>query len=200
MRNGFGTTALVLGIIGVVFAVVPVVGVIAWPLVILGLIFGVLGILRASKGEANNKSMAITGTALSGVGLLLCLLWTVVFGAVVSEFDTPAYQLDGPAQQHYGAGQLPPQADVPHEPVEQVPDGTIPGDGTFVVGSEVQPGTYKTEGTQDFACYYARLADTSGEPQSIIANKAPQGPSTVTIEDTDGAFETSGCLPWTKVS
>lgn len=199
MRNGFGTAALVLGIVGVVFAVIPIVGVIAWPLVILGLIFGVLGILRAGKGEATNKGMAITGTALSGVGLLVCLCWTIAFGMLASEADT-AQPFDAPAQQRDSAGQPPPQADVPDESFEEPAEGTIPGDGTFVVGNEVQPGTYKTEGEDGFACYYARLADTSGELESIIANNSPQGPSTVTIDDTDGAFETRGCQPWTKMN
>lgn len=196
MRNGFGTTALVLGITGVVFSFIPVIGMIAWPLTIVGLIFGVLGILRAGKGEADNRGMAITGTALSGVGLAICLLWTIALVAL-SQADTTAQPLGTPTQQQDDIGPPPQPANAPQE---QVPDGTIPDDGTFVVGSEVQPGTYKTEGVDGFACHYARLADTSGEPQAIIAYDIPQGPSTVTIEDSDGAFETSGCQPWTKVS
>lgn len=88
-RNGFGVTALVLGIVGAVFALIPVIGVIAWPLVILGLIFGVLGIVRATKGTANNKGVAIAGTALSGVGLVLCIAWAAMFGAAMSTVPPP---------------------------------------------------------------------------------------------------------------
>ncbi|MDT7589719.1 MAG: hypothetical protein QOE32_7269, partial [Pseudonocardiales bacterium] len=35
---------------------------------------------------------------------------------------------------------------------------------------------------------------------SIIASDITQGPTTVTIKPTDGAFHTSGCQPWTKVN
>jgi hypothetical protein len=38
----------------------------------------------------------------------------------------------------------------------------------------------------------------SGNIDSIIANNNTAGNSTVTIKKSDGAFETSGCTPWTK--
>jgi len=84
-RNGFGTTALVLGILGLLFSLVPFVGVIAWPLVILGLIFGVLGIVRVSRGKADNRGVAISGTVLSALGLLVCVLYVSAFASAVSE-------------------------------------------------------------------------------------------------------------------
>ncbi len=74
--------------------------------------------------------------------------------------------------------------------------GVIPGDGTFLVGEDIQPGTYQTDGGGEFGCYWARLADTSGELESIIANGNPQGPTTVTISASDAAFETNGCSDW----
>lgn len=77
----------------------------------------------------------------------------------------------------------------------------IPGDGTFVVGDEVKPGTYKTTGPADSAfpnCYWARLKGTSGDFEDIIANGNPQGQTTVTIASGDGAFQTSGCEEWKK--
>ena len=71
--------------------------------------------------------------------------------------------------------------------------------GTYEVGTDIQPGKYKTPGPEGGSgiCYWARLKDTSGGPSAIIANGVPQGPSTVTIARTDAAFETSGCT-WTK--
>ncbi|MBN9736175.1 MULTISPECIES: DUF4190 domain-containing protein [unclassified Pseudonocardia] len=89
-RNGFGTTALVLGIIGVLTAMIPIVGVVAWPMVILGLIFGVLGIVRAGKGIATNRGVAISGTVLSALGLLLCILWVAAFGSAVDSASSGA--------------------------------------------------------------------------------------------------------------
>ncbi len=74
---------------------------------------------------------------------------------------------------------------------------TIAGDGTYLVGSDVQPGTYKSPGGDGRPCYWARLKDASGN--AIIANNFADGPSVVTIAKTDAAFETSGCQTWTKV-
>jgi hypothetical protein len=42
--------------------------------------------------------------------------------------------------------------------------------------------------------------DTSGGFAVIIANGNSEGPTTVTISKSDGAFQTSGCKMWQKVS
>ena len=90
-KNGLGTAGFVLGLVGLVFAFIPIIGVIAWPLTILGLIFGVIGITRANRGQADNKGMAIAGVVLSAVGLLICVIWTAVFSkAVTDNVPTPA--------------------------------------------------------------------------------------------------------------
>lgn len=191
-KNGLGTTALVLGIVGVLFAMIPIVGVIAWPMVILGLIFGLIGIQRVRSGSANNKGVTIAGTVLSGVGLALCIVWAAAFGATVA--NTPAPQVGSfPA--------MPEVANVaPAVPAPAPAPGTIPGSGTFMVGSDIEPGTYKTGGPESFGCYYARLKDTTGDFGSIINNNVSQGPASVTISASDGAFETSGCQTWSKVN
>lgn len=84
-------------------------------------------------------------------------------------------------------------------PKPAAPANSIPGNGTFLVGSRVKPGTYESAKPKSGNCYWARLKDTKGALGSIIANNNSSGPSTVTIEATDGAFQTSGCEAWTKV-
>ncbi|MEU5894458.1 hypothetical protein ABZ835_48000 [Streptomyces sp. NPDC047461] len=59
---------------------------------------------------------------------------------------------------------------------DDVPKDGIPGDGTFLVGKEVEPGTYRSEGKGSFGCYWARLSDTTGESDAIIANGSAEGP------------------------
>lgn len=86
-RNGLGTASLVLGILGALFSLIPLIGVIAWPMVIIGLVLGVLGILRAQAGTADNRGVAISGTVLSAVGLAFCMLYTAAFASTFS--DTP---------------------------------------------------------------------------------------------------------------
>ncbi|MHC1558024.1 hypothetical protein ACR9E3_03665 [Actinomycetospora sp. C-140] len=90
---------------------------------------------------------------------------------------------------------------------EPVPASSGPatsfGDGTHVVGQDIEPGTYRTGGPAAGGmgmCYWSRLRNTSGEFDAIIANGVPTGPSTVTIRSGDGAFETTGCGTWTKTN
>jgi endonuclease YncB( thermonuclease family) len=76
-------------------------------------------------------------------------------------------------------------------------------DGTYVLGTEIEPGTYRTTGASEDAmvkmCSWKRLKDTSGEFSSIIATNIAQGPTTITIKPTDGAFESRGCATWKKI-
>ncbi|MFF4650889.1 hypothetical protein [Streptomyces sp. NPDC001380] len=79
---------------------------------------------------------------------------------------------------------------------------TIDGDGQYLAGEDIQPGTYKTAGPGDgssgFGCYWARLKNTSGELGAIIANDNITGQSRVTVRKGE-YFETKGCRAWEKV-
>jgi hypothetical protein len=48
-------------------------------------------------------------------------------------------------------------------------------------------------------CYWERLKRTSDATDSIIANALGPGPAMVTIDQSDAAFQTRWCHPWTKV-
>jgi hypothetical protein len=75
------------------------------------------------------------------------------------------------------------------------------GEGRFIVGTDIAPGTYRTTGKAGhFDCYWERLKDTSGTSESMIANNLAPGPATVTIDKTDGAFQTRWCRPWIRVN
>ncbi|MGP3915367.1 hypothetical protein [Nonomuraea sp. 10N515B] len=71
---------------------------------------------------------------------------------------------------------------------------------TFVVGRDIQPGTYRSAGpTTGFSmCFWARMKSTSANLADIITSDMPTGPATVTIEPTDKAFQTGGCAEWTR--
>ncbi len=79
----------------------------------------------------------------------------------------------------------------------EIEEGTIPGTGLFLVGEDVQPGTYRGDGSGGM-CYWARLSGTSGELGDVIANGLPDGPTVVTIRESDVAFETQGCADWVR--
>jgi hypothetical protein len=88
--NGLGTAGFVVGIIGLVFSFIPIIGVIAWPLVILGIIFSAIGFTRASKGRATNKGLAIAGLVVSIVGLVMCILWVAVLNKAADDVEQEA--------------------------------------------------------------------------------------------------------------
>lgn len=81
-RNGMGTAALVLGIIGVVLCWIPFTG---WALNILAVIFGGVGIARAKSGQATNKSSALAGLILGVIGLAV---WIVIIVVALATWNT----------------------------------------------------------------------------------------------------------------
>ncbi len=84
-RNGIGVTGFVLGLTGLVLSPIPIVGMIAWPLVILGAIFSAVGVVRVKNGKADNKVLSILGIIFSVVGLVVCIVWVAVIGNAVNE-------------------------------------------------------------------------------------------------------------------
>jgi hypothetical protein len=88
---------------------------------------------------------------------------------------------------------------VPAPAEEQSPASGGVGDGTYMVGTDIKPGTYHTTGAVGGSlgnCYFARLSSTN--TSDIIDNNNSTGPMTVTIASSDAAFETSGCESWVK--
>jgi hypothetical protein len=118
-RNGLGTAGLVLGIIGLVFAFIPIVGVIAWPLVIIGLVLGVLGVVRANRGRATNRGVAIGGVACSALGLVICFAWATLFAAALPATPTTASAAGAGASR--GTQQRAAPASAPTAPQQTTP-------------------------------------------------------------------------------
>ena len=88
-RNGLGTTALVLGIVGCVLGVIPFGFTVSWILGLVGVILGFIGISRSRKGVATNGKVAIAGTVLSLLAMVIAVIATVVvFSAVDSAIQS----------------------------------------------------------------------------------------------------------------
>ncbi|MGW0663184.1 hypothetical protein [Streptodolium elevatio] len=86
-------------------------------------------------------------------------------------------------------------------PAASGPARSVQGEGQYLVGEEMEAGTYKTAGPAGGVfpnCYWARLKDASGEFGAIIANGNVQGPTRVTVRKGE-YFETNGCHTWDKV-
>jgi len=70
------------------------------------------------------------------------------------------------------------------------------GDGTYLVGTDIAAGSYKTSGPRagSTICYWARLKDDSGS--NIIANNAGQGAARLTVKAGE-YLQITGC-DWTR--
>jgi hypothetical protein len=89
---------------------------------------------------------------------------------------------------------------VTYPPPPFVPKTTMETDGTYRVGTDIVPGTYRSAGASpegESDCYWARL--NSLNPTHIISNNISTGPQTVTILPTDAAFLTHSCLVWHQI-
>ncbi|GAA1988173.1 DUF4190 domain-containing protein [Amycolatopsis minnesotensis] len=91
-KNGLGTAGFVLGLVGLVFSFIPIVGVVAWPLVIIGLVLASVGFSRTRKGAASNPGIAIAGIVLSLAGLVVCIVWAALFKNAVDEVGASRLQ------------------------------------------------------------------------------------------------------------
>jgi hypothetical protein len=76
------------------------------------------------------------------------------------------------------------------------------GDGRWLVGREVRPGTYRTiVPTHSPGCYWERERGTSGRSRDVIADDSVNAGQRVivTIKSTDKAFKAHGCGRWKRI-
>ena len=76
------------------------------------------------------------------------------------------------------------------EPPTEFPQRIMPG--TYLVGIDIQPGTYRGQAGTEItdSCYWARLRDVSGELEAIIANDNAIGQFYVQVQPSDFALTT----------
>lgn len=76
------------------------------------------------------------------------------------------------------------------------------GDGMYEVGTEIQPGTYKTDGpTEQFGtkipCYWAKYKNADGGFEALLSNDLVEGRATLNLKPGGYIEFTGGCI-WTK--
>lgn len=62
--------------------------------------------------------------------------------------------------------------------------------GTYEVGIGIAPGVYRGISSEESYCNWSRLADLSGDPESIVAMGQREGQFYVEIQDNDAGFIT----------
>ncbi|WP_232000611.1 hypothetical protein [Mycobacterium kyorinense] len=84
-------------------------------------------------------------------------------------------------------------------PSTPAPRTTMDTDGTYRIGTDIEPGTYRSGGRSDQGesdCYWAKLHSLN--PTDIVNNNLSNDPQVVALDPGDVAFLTHSCQPWRK--
>ncbi|MCT4352989.1 DUF4190 domain-containing protein [Streptomyces sp. Je 1-79] len=183
-RNGLGVTALVLGIVGLLFALFPFSFWLGAILGVLALIFGIIGHSRARKGEATNKGMALTGLILGAVSIVVSIVWLIVVATAVKDIADDIDEEIKKQEKASAAPADPGTDDAPEaEPTETAPAALKFGEAfTYPDGVKVtvsKPRAYKPD---QFAAGHTK------------GNSAFQVTITI-VNGSDKAIDVSTALP-----
>jgi hypothetical protein len=79
--TGLAIASLILGVFAICTVWIPIVGLVAWILAPLGLI---LGLVALKRPVGPGRGVAIAGVVCSAIGLLGCIGWIVIIGALAT--------------------------------------------------------------------------------------------------------------------
>ena len=79
-RNGMGTTALVIGVVALTLVLLLLFSPLGALLGLVAVLFGILGLMRANRGEADNRGQAVAGLVTGGIALLLGIFFRISVG------------------------------------------------------------------------------------------------------------------------
>lgn len=85
--HGMGVAALIMGIVSVVVAFIPCLGLLAFFTAIVAIVLGAIGISQSSRAESP-KGLAIGGLVTGGLALLISIAQVVFFAGFSRNFDT----------------------------------------------------------------------------------------------------------------
>jgi membrane-bound ClpP family serine protease len=79
-RNGIGVAALVIGVVALVLVLLLLFSPLGALLGLIAVVLGIIGLVRANRGEADNRGQAVTGLVTGGLALLLGIFFTISVG------------------------------------------------------------------------------------------------------------------------
>jgi hypothetical protein len=94
MRNGLGIAALCCGLVGMLIGLVPLMFLASGALGIVAIVFAIIAMRRAQRGEASNRSMAIVALG-TGIGASILAVTGIVI--VFSGLNTLSHDLSNTA-------------------------------------------------------------------------------------------------------
>ncbi|NUP38742.1 MAG: hypothetical protein HOY76_17425 [Streptomyces sp.] len=142
-----------------------------------------------SKTSLVRLAAAGTVTAALAIGIAAC-------GPSDDSADSSGKTASSAAGGSQAATSAPASAPAQKKADKPADKPAFKGNGTFEVGKDIQPGTYRTSGNSDGMCYWERDKDAKADSDSILANDTVFGSSYVTIKPTDKIFTTTDCKDW----
>jgi membrane-bound ClpP family serine protease len=98
-RNGMGTAGLVIGVVALVLAGLILFAPLGAFLGLVALVLGIVGLIRANRGQADNRGQAVAGLVTGALALVIGLFFVVSIGAFfatnVNDFRQFGRCLDG---------------------------------------------------------------------------------------------------------
>jgi len=98
-RNGMGTAALVVGVVALVLVVLILFAPLGAFLGLVALVLGIVGLVRANRGQADNRGQAVAGLVTGALALVIGLFFAASIGAFfatnVNDFRQFGSCLDG---------------------------------------------------------------------------------------------------------
>ncbi|MWV48310.1 hypothetical protein GRS96_03345 [Rathayibacter sp. VKM Ac-2803] len=209
-RSGLAITALVLGIVSVVLAVLPLVFGLAFPVAIAGVVVGIIALVRRKAP----RGFSITGLVLSVLGFLIAVVVTIVavvqLASTLDDFDSSDFSAPSTSAT---AEPLP----LDEEPAEEAPpaatdDLTVGFGETFTytdgvtlsvsAPAEFTPTEYAAGADQAVNVVFT-LTITNGSAQNLdpftYADVSSGGVEASRIFDTDGVAGDISTSPSTVI-
>lgn len=167
-----------LGIIGVLCGLVPLLFWAAGVLAVLALVFGCVGIGRARKGQADNKGVAIWGTSLGAVAAVLAVVGLAITITVVNDTVDELHSTGGKKESAAGREGHSNNA-LRFGETFTYDDGVKV---TVAKPSSYQPGPYAVGHADGNKALTVKITVVNGSGSTVDLDL-----STVTFKDADGA-------------
>jgi uncharacterized membrane protein HdeD (DUF308 family) len=94
-RNGMGTAALVIGVVALVLVVLILFAPLGAFLGLVALVLGIVGLVRANRGQADNRGQALAGLVTGALALMFAASIGAFFATNVNDFRQFGRCLDG---------------------------------------------------------------------------------------------------------
>ena len=159
-------------------------------LAVVGVVFGVTMTSRASAAQAAADAQApVTSVVTKTMNVMVTETKSVPVTVKVTETKSVPVTVT---------------AEPPAPPVPTGPAVTLSKSGTFVVGTDIKAGKWKSDGKIDgsrSSGYFAILKDPTGstsDVDNILTNDNPEGQAFATLSDGQGLENNN--LKWTWIS